>query len=400
MTPRTDTGPEVEPDPDDAATAPLWRAAQAFRLVTLIYAIGQQFASVSHYSDQRLSWVLIALMAVWSGVSALLLSQWRIRDAKRVRIAVVLGDHLVVVLLVFATRLVAEYDWYHGHQTLPTTLWAANAVMSAAILWGPFGGISSGFLIAAAILTARSQWGFDIWRDATAPVLVSVGLAIGLAANTARRAQEQLQRAVRLTAAAKERERLAREVHDGVLQVLSYIKRRGAEIGGPTAELAQRAGEQEVALRVLISEQGDRSDHGGVDIDLRPLLTAQSTPAVFVSTPGEPVPIGRFEAREISAAVAAALANVVQHAGPGAKAYVLLEDTGGELIISVRDDGPGIPAGRLAEAEEQGRMGVSRSIIGRIAALDGTAQLLFEAHAEAEDDGAEWEFRVPRKQWR
>ncbi|GAB4589758.1 MacS family sensor histidine kinase [Nocardia sp. IFM 10818] len=386
----------TEPDPDDAATGPLWRAAQAFRLVTLLYAVGQQIASVPHYTDQRLSWVLIAAMAVWSGVSAVLLSQTHFRNLKRARTAVVIGDHLVIIVLIFATRLVADYDWYHNHQTLPTTLWTANAVMSSAILWGPIGGIGSGLLVSGAIITARSQWELDVWRDATLPVLVSVGLAIGLAANTARRAQQQLQRAVRLTAAAQERERLAREVHDGVLQVLSYIKRRGAEIGGPTADLAQRAGEQEVALRVLLSEQGERADLGAAEEDLRPLLTAQATPSVFVSTPGDPVLIGRWEAREIAAAVAAALANVVQHAGAGAKAYVLLEDTGGELIVSVRDDGPGIPAGRLAEAEGQGRMGVSRSIIGRIAAIGGTAHLLFEA-AAGEDDGAEWEFRIPKR---
>ncbi|MEC3914352.1 MacS family sensor histidine kinase [Nocardia sp. CDC160] len=391
MTPGTDT------DPDWAASAPLWRAVQAFRLVTLLYAVGQQIASVPHYTNQRLSWFLIAIMVVWSGISAVLLSQWRIRHHPRVRTAVVLGDHVVVIALIFATRLVAPYDWYHGHQTLPTTLWAANAVVSAAILRGPLGGICSGLLISGAVITARAQWDFDVWRDATLPVLISVGLALGLASNTARRAHAQLQRAVRLTAAAQERERLAREVHDGVLQVLSYIKRRGNEIGGPTAELAQRAGEQEVALRVLISEQGRRPDTGGTEEDLRPLLTAQATPSVFVSTPGDPVLLGRWEAREVAAAVAAALANVAQHAGPGAKAYVLLEDTGDELIVSVRDDGPGIPPGRLVEAEGQGRMGVSRSIVGRIAALGGTAQLLFEATpVEGEEGaGAEWEFRVP-----
>ncbi|GAB0105321.1 DUF5931 domain-containing protein [Nocardia sp. JMUB6875] len=391
MTPGTDT------DPDWAASAPLWRAVQAFRLVTLLYAVGQQIASVPYYTNQRLSWFLVAIMVVWSGISAVLLSQWRIRHHPRVRTAVVIGDHVVVIALIFATRLIASYDWYHGHQTLPTTLWAANAVVSAAILWGPLGGICSGLLISAAVITARAQWDFDVWRDATLPVLISVGLALGLASNTARRAHAQLQRAVRLTAASEERERLAREVHDGVLQVLSYIKRRGNEIGGPTAELAQRAGEQEVALRVLISEQGARPDSGGAEEDLRPLLTAQATPSVFVSTPGEPVLLGRWAAREMAAAVAAALANVVQHAGPGAKAYVLLEDTGDELIVSVRDDGPGIPPGRLAEAEGQGRMGVSRSIVGRVEALGGTAQLLFEAApAEGEEGaGAEWEFRVP-----
>lgn len=387
----------AEPSADDAATAPLWRAVQAFRLVTLLYAIGQQIASVPYYQNQRLSWVFIALMAVWSGLSALMLSHWR-ADVMRWRSAVVVGDHIVVIGLIAATRLVADYDWYHGHQTLPTTMWAANAVISAAILRGPMVGIASGLLISAVIITVREQWGADVWTDATAPVLVSVGLALGLAAETARRAQDQLRRAVRLTAAAEERERLAREVHDGVLQVLSYIKRRGSEIGGATTELANRAGEQEVALRVLLSEQGGRhaagrGERGDNEVDLRGLLTAHATPRVFVSTPGEPVPVGSWVAGEIAAAVVTALANVELHAGPDAKAYVLLEDTGEQLIVSVRDDGIGIAPGRLAEAEAEGRMGVSRSIIGRIAALGGTAEL-FAGGAEAE--GAEWEFRVPR----
>ncbi|MEU1982687.1 DUF5931 domain-containing protein [Nocardia sp. NPDC019395] len=383
----------TELDPADAATAPLWRAVQAFRLVTLAYAVGQQIASVQYYQNQRLSWLFIALMVIWSGISALLLAQWHTPDTARTRTLVTLGDHLVVLGLIAATPLVADYSWYHGHQPLPTTMWSANAVMSAAILRGPLAGVASGLLIAATIITMRQQWGEDVWADATAPVLVSVGLALGLAASTARRAQEQLQRAVRLTAAAEERERLARQVHDGVLQILAYVKRRGIEIGGPATELAQRAGEQEVALRRLISEQGAHADTGETTVDLRPLLTAHATPGVVVSTPGEPVPIGRWTAQEIAAAVTATLTNVELHAGPDARAYVLLEDTGTEVIVSVRDDGVGIPPGRLAEAENEGRMGVSRSITGRITALGGIAELLT---AGTVGEGTEWEFRIPR----
>ncbi|MFJ1459276.1 MacS family sensor histidine kinase [Nocardia sp. N2S4-5] len=375
---------------DAAATAPLWRAAQAFRLVTVLYAVGQQIASVDSYREPGLSWLLIGVLVVWSVVSAILLSQWADPESARRHTAVVLGDHAVVIALMASTRLVADYDWYHGHQTLPTTLWAANAVMSAAIRWGPVGGVLSGLLISAVSIAVREQWELDLWNDATAPVLVSVGLAIGLAASTARRAQRQLEAAMRLTAAAQERERLAREVHDGVLQVLSYIKRRGSEIGGGTAELAQRAGEQEVALRVLISEQGARSESSSTHVDLRPWLTAQASPSVFVSTPGDPVRIGEWTAREIAAAVAAALSNTALHAGTDAKAYVLLEDMGDALVVSIRDDGPGIAPGRLADAAAEGRMGVARSIVGRIEALGGEAELL------TTDEGAEWEFRVPR----
>ncbi|WP_280399158.1 MacS family sensor histidine kinase [Nocardia carnea] len=383
----------AEPDPAEAATAPLWRAVQAFRLVTLLYAVGQQIASVRYYENPWLSWFFVALMVIWSGISALLLARVHTPGTLRIRPLVVLGDHLVVLGLIAATPLVADYAWYHGHQPLPTTMWSANAVISAAILRGPLAGVTSGLLIAAAIITMRQQWGEDVWADATAPVLVSVGLALGLAANTARRAQEQLQRAVRLTAATEERERLARQVHDGVLQILSYIKRRGTEIGGPATELAQRAGEQEVALRRLISEQAAGRETGETTVDLRPLLTAHATPRVVVSTPGEPVPLGRWTAREITAAVAAALTNVELHAGPAARAYILLEDTGTELIVSVRDDGVGIAPGRLAEAANEGRMGVSRSITGRIAALGGTVELLT---ADTVGEGTEWEFRIPR----
>lgn len=374
-----------------AATAPLWRAAQVFRLVTMVYAVGQQFVSVSSYRHPALSWVLIGALVAWSVVSALLLSRWP--TTGRARRAVVIGDLVVVVGLMSATRLVADYAWYHGHQTLPTTLWVANAVMSAAIEWGAVGGVLSGLLISVVSIVVRAQWELDLWSDATAPVLVSVGLAIGLAAATARRAQGQLEQAMRLSAATAERERLAREVHDGVLQVLSYIKRRGSEIGGATTELAQRAGEQEVALRVLISEQGGRERSGGLgsNEDLRSLLNGFASPSVYVSAPGEPVSLGGWTAREITAAVGAALSNTVLHAGADAKAYVLLEDMGDAVVISVRDDGPGIAPGRLSAAAAEGRLGVSQSIVGRVEALGGTAELLDTT------DGTEWEFRIPRE---
>jgi signal transduction histidine kinase len=39
---------------------------------------------------------------------------------------------------------------------------------------------------------------------------------------------------------------------------------------------------------------------------------------------------------------------------------------------SVRDEGPGIPDGRLAAAEAEGRLGVARSMRGRVQDLGGT----------------------------
>ena len=62
-----------------------------------------------------------------------------------------------------------------------------------------------------------------------------------------------------------------------------------------------------------------------------------------------------------------------------------------EVIVSVRDDGVGIPEGRLAQAEAEGRMGVSKSILGRVQALGGTAVL-----QTGPGEGTEWEINVPK----
>ena len=149
----------VDTDPD----APLWRAAQAFRLVTLVYAISYQFASASDYTNSRLSWFFVALMAVWTGVSALLLGTSGALFGKKLpRYQVVIADQVVVILLMASTRLVSDHEWYQNHQTLPTTLWATNAVISAAILGGPWLGMASGVVISAASAIIRDQVNLDL----------------------------------------------------------------------------------------------------------------------------------------------------------------------------------------------------------------------------------------------
>jgi signal transduction histidine kinase len=94
-------------------------------------------------------------------------------------------------------------------------------------------------------------------------------------------------------------------------------------------------------------------------------------------------------AQEVVAAVSACLDNVRAHVGETAPAWVLLDAVPGEVVVSVRDDGPGIPAGRLEAAAASGRLGVDQSIRGRIADLGGTARL------DTGSWGTEWELTVP-----
>ena len=63
-------------------------------------------------------------------------------------------------------------------------------------------------------------------------LLLVAGLVVGYAATTTRRASARLTDAIAAESAAAERLRLSRSIHDGVLQVLAQVQRRGRAIGG------------------------------------------------------------------------------------------------------------------------------------------------------------------------
>ncbi len=120
-----------------------------------------------------------------------------------------------------------------------------------------------------------------------------MGLAVGMAAQTARRSHAQLEKAARLAASLEERERLSRQVHDGVIQVLALVSRRGREIGGETAELAELAGKQERALRRLVSSaDAEALVSTGAKTDVGALLRRRESDRVSVSLPATPVLLG------------------------------------------------------------------------------------------------------------
>jgi signal transduction histidine kinase len=260
-------------------------------------------------------------------------------------------------------------------------------VAAGAVCAGALGGAGYGAVIASVNFGVRGYVDTDLSRDLM--LLVGVGFVLGLAASSSRRSAERLAVALRTEAAAAERERLARSIHDSVLQVLASVRRRGAELGGEAAELARLAGAQEIALRALVSSTPVVTESGAADLGAR--LKLLETERFSVSVPATPVPLPAPVAAELTSAVRETLANVERHAGADAKAWVLLEDLGAEVVVSVRDDGVGIAPGRVAEAEREGRMGIAGSVRGRMAELGGSGTL-----ETAPGEGVEWELRVTR----
>ncbi|MER7458541.1 DUF5931 domain-containing protein [Micromonospora sp. NPDC126480] len=360
---------------------PLWRAIAVFRVASLAYVCVVAVRHADRYAHPLAAAGLVLAMAAWTAAAAIGYAH----PARR-GWPLLLADLGVVIGVVLAT------PWAVGREALaagvPTlaVAWLAGPVLAWAVSGGRRRGTVAALALGAADLATRERIGESSLTGVI--LLLLAGVVVGHVARLAVTAEERLQRAVELEAATRERERLARHIHDSVLQVLALVQRRGAHLDGEAGELARLAGEQEAALRALIAGAAPAPADGPAD--LRALLGRYASPTVSLSAPADPVPLPGPVARELAAATAAALDNVARHAG--GRAWVLIEDEEAMVTVSVRDEGPGFADGRLAEAAAQGRLGVARSIRGRIADLGGTVTI-----TSAPGAGTEVELTVPRQ---
>jgi signal transduction histidine kinase len=360
----------------------LWRALAVFRWLSLPYAAALVVANRSNYAHPLGAWLVLAAMLGWT----LVVTVWRRWPATKTLLT---ADLTVATVLLLATRLVETADRVPGAPTLTVT-WSAAPVVAWAIAYGVPGGVVAGFVVGLATVLTKGHLGQS--SGGSLVLLVLSGAVIGYVVRLALDAQAQLARAVELQAATSERERLARQIHDGVLQALALIHRRGERLGGEAAELAELAAGQESALRELVAREPSGAPPGTADVRdaVAGAVRASGVPAE-TAAPGTPVLLPAAAAREVAAAVAAALDNVAKHAGPTARAWVLVEDEGDAVTVTVRDDGPGLAPDALARAEAAGRLGVAQSIRGRARALGGEAVV-----TGAPGGGTEVEVRVPR----
>lgn len=345
------------------------RGLDVFRPVAAGYAV---WLAWQRHETMLRPWVAAVVLGVMLAWSVGLLFYRR----RSVRVVVI--EVSIAVVGILATMLAETPEAIADGQFTIPTIWAAGSVAGGAVVAGARGGLIAATVIAVADLievgTATQSTIHNI------VLLVLLGGLIGLAVDLARTGLEREEQVLLERERLHERERIARVVHDGVLQTLAYIHRRGDEIGGEAAELSVLAAEQERSLRRFVSGTGapevpdaDVDLRGGeAEVDLRRLLTAHERPDVSVSVPADPVVVDPLVAHEVAAAVAAALDNVDRHAGPGARAWVLLEGDSTGVELTIRDDGAGAELADVLGAVDLGRMGVSSSIRGRVEDLGGS----------------------------
>ena len=218
-------------------------------------------------------------------------------------------------------------------------------------------------------------------------------LIVGYAVDLARRGEPALARALAVEAAhPRSGSGWPADIHDGVLQVLALVRRRGREIGGEAAELGRLAAEQEQALRALVGSPAD-VQVGGDERTCARCSTAYASSAVTVSTPATPVLLPRRRAREWRPRSAAALDNVAAARRSGRARLGAARGRGGRaVVVSIRDDGARHSADAARRGGAEGRLGVARRSSGRVRDLGGT----MATSTSAPGAGTEVELRVPR----
>lgn len=361
-----------------AVESRMFRALAVLRVLLLLNAVAWNVYRFSAFRSPTGGGVAIAVMVVWTAVAL------RAYDAPRRRTFVLLAADLAITLGVLLATPLLKGE--HFRSTVPG-IWILGALFAWAIRYRTAGGAVAGLSLAIADLAQRSALHRSDWGNAF--LLVVGGAAVGFVCESLQRLATERDAAQRVAAMAEERARLARAVHDGVLQVLALVQRRGREVPA-LADLGELAGEQERALRALVL--ADETPVQGETLDLTAALTwLQRSSQVTVSTPGFPVELPARTVRELVAAAGACLDNVRMHVGEDAPVWLLLQAFPDRVELSVRDEGPGIPPGRLEEAAATGRLGVAESIRGRLADLGGRAEVFTGSF------GTEWELVVPRE---
>ena len=388
---RPGAGRSVADPATEAVETTMYRALAVLRLVVLANAIGLNLYRWDNIDHPTAAVVVLLVMSAWT-----VFTVWAYDEPRRRGWPLLVADLAVTVAAIGVSPLVKGPEM---QATIPG-FWVMGVVLAWGIRAHWVGGLVAAAAVSLADLAVRTD--LDQNNYGNIFLLMIGGPILGYASGLLKETAAARDRAEREAAAAAERARLARVVHDGVLQVLALVQRRGLELGGEAAELGRLAGEQEVALRAFV-QQGEapvagatsagrrESAASSVLVDLAASLARLGSRTVTVSVPGAAVLVPERFAQEVVCVVRACLDNVVRHVGDHAAAWVLLEDLGSSLVVSVRDEGDGIEPGRLEEAAREGRLGVAESVRGRVADLGGTAALV-----TAPGQGTEWEFTLPR----
>ena len=219
--------------PEDYLVA-LWRAVAVFRVAALAYAaltVSQNFTGYRHPLG---GWIVLGVMAAWTAYTVARFPPPATPTPASARTVPLVADLCVTAGCVLATHWVESAARLVAGEPPITVMWLGGPVLAWAVAYGRRGGLFAGAVIALCnFLIHTPHSAYTLSQLSFAPgLLLLAGASLGYLARLAVRAQEALERGTRLQAAAHERDRLARDIHDSVLQVLARVQRQGLAPGG------------------------------------------------------------------------------------------------------------------------------------------------------------------------
>jgi signal transduction histidine kinase len=249
------------------------------------------------------------------------------------------GDHTTVVAVTVVSTLLLAFAGCrlarqrHGEESVMTR-------------W--FG---IGILLVAAGLADRIVLGPASGGELTDVVLLRFVAYLVIALGLAREVQVR-QRLAAVTIARAERQRLAKTLHDGLCQDLAFIAahcERVAAVLGEDHPLAIAARRALAASRGALADLAPPGDQSIGDA-LRLLAAGLSLRfSIVVNVEAEVAREPSTADRDDLARIAhEAIINAVKHGGAG-HVKVLVSDASGRLVMTVADDGHGVPADQWRE---------------------------------------------------
>ncbi len=188
------------------------------------------------------------------------------------------------------------------------------------------------------------EGGFDESDELTIAALAAVG---GAAASTA-----ELRERLGELALAEDRERIARDVHDGVIQDIFAIglglqnavaRSSGEVLRDQAVGAVEKLNDCIVSLRSVIYDLRHSVRPSDLATEIADLIEELGeayniAPTLRLIQP--PPPLGEREAETVMAIVKEAVSNALRHSN-GQSVEVTLDSRGGHMLISIRDDGAG-----------------------------------------------------------
>jgi len=321
------------------------------------------------YDDLVRPWLALTLIGAALAYTAMV-TAW-----VRTKPELLLRRPVLFVELGIATALVLCDGWVYGaghafssSQTLGS-IWPLAAVLSVGLGLGVVWGAAAGAMLGVARLGATLANGVRDFDGAQILSLINTAVFYIVAGAIAGYVMFLLRRAEREISAARARDELARDLHDGVLQTLALVQRRSTD-----ADLVRLAREQDRDLRDYLFGDG-RDDAASDDLGsaLRSIAgrfedTFGVRAEVLVPFDLPAMTAGHIEA--IARSVGEALNNAGKHAHARHVTVFLEPDDDGHVFCSVKDDGSGFD-----ESSTIPGIGISRSIVQRMSEAGGRAEV-------------------------